>query len=147
MTTPSALASLASWPLEGVRAGSALSWIAGRLLVVQDDVLAVALVDPRTRTMERVNLESTGQALPKPEKPDFEASVLAPNGIVYVLGSGSSPKRRRIARVDPATRDVAMVDAGKLYDRLAERLGTTPNLEGAVHLGDRVRLLHRGAGA
>lgn len=135
-----------SWPLEGVRAGSALSWVAGRLLVVQDDVPAVVLIDPRTRASERVVIEGTGQGMVKAQKPDFEASVLTPDGIVYVLGSGSSPKRRRIARFDPVSGQVTLADAGALYDALAARLGIVPNLEGAVHLGDRVRLLHRGAG-
>ena len=137
---------VASWPLEGVRAGSALSWLAGRLLVVQDDVPALALIDPTTRAAERVVLEGAGLGMAKADKPDFEASVMAPDGSVYVLGSGSSPKRRRIARFDPASAQVSIVDASQLYQAIAERVGTAPNLEGAVHFGDSVQLLHRGAG-
>lgn len=73
-------------PLPGVRAGSALVWWAGRLLVVQDDALAFAWVDPRTLAVEHVVLEGHGAALAKADKPDFESAFAAPDGTITLLG-------------------------------------------------------------
>src|SRR4051794_22225770 len=67
-------------PLPGVRAGSALLWAGGRLLVVQDDALAVAWIDLRDGGIEHVVLEGHGEALPKGSKPDFEAAFEASDG-------------------------------------------------------------------
>jgi len=136
---------VASWPLEGVRAGSALVWRGGRLLVIQDDVPAVALVDPATRRVERLVLEGSGAALAKATKPDFEAAVLSDDGTVHLLGSGSTPARRRIARID-AHGAVRLFEAAALYDALAAEIDGTPNLEGAAIVGGVLRLLHRGCG-
>jgi hypothetical protein len=130
----------------GVRAGSALAWTGGRLLAVQDDAFTVVWIDPATRALEPLVLAGEGAPLTKPEKPDFEAMLVAPNGALYVLGSGSAPKRRWIAHLDPACKSARLVDAGPLYDAVAVALGVTPNIEGAVLLGDVVRLFHRGSG-
>lgn len=133
-------------PLPNARAGSGLVSLGTRLLVVQDDVPAAILVDPKTRATETLILEGDGTARTKALKPDFEAALQGPDGAVYILGSGSTAMRRRIARVDVATRLVTVLDAGALYDALGTALGHTPNIEGAVLAGDRVLLLHRGAG-
>jgi hypothetical protein len=134
-------------PLLSVRAGSALLAVRGRLLVVQDDALAVAWVDPDTYAIEHVAIEGAGGPLVKAHKPDFEAAFLDHEGRVVVVGSGSTAVRRRAARLDPTTHAVALEDWGPLYDALAEALGITPNIEGAVRDGATLVLLHRGAGA
>jgi hypothetical protein len=136
--------------LAGVQAGSGLVWLGRRLLVAQDSAAAVALVAPETRAVERVVLSGHGGALAKAEKPDFEAAMIGAGGAIYVLGSGSAPARRTIARLEPdgdGVGRVAAADAGAMYDAVAAALGATPNIEGAVAAGDRVRLFHRGAGA
>lgn len=130
----------------GVRAGSALAWAGGRLLVVQDDAFSVVWIDPATRALEPVVLAGEGAPLSKAEKPDFEAMLAAPDGALYILGSGSTPMRRWIARLDPTSGTARLVDAGPLYDAAADALGVTPNIEGAVLLGEVVRLFHRGSG-
>ena len=136
-----------AFALPGVRAGSGLAWHGDRLVVVQDDALAVALVDPRTRAVTPFPLAGTGEALPKASKPDFEAVFEAADGRLVLIGSGSAPTRRRWARLDLATGDVALDDMGPLYDAVAAALGGPPNLEGVVRDGERLRLFHRADGA
>ena len=136
----------ACWPLPGAQAGSGLVAVGKRLLVVQDDVPAVLLVDPATRTVEKLILEGDGTARSKALKPDFEAALRGPDGAIHVLGSGSTAMRRRIARIDVDKHALTIADAGPLYDALGASLGHTPNIEGAVLSGERLLLLHRGAG-
>jgi hypothetical protein len=140
-----------SFVLQGVRAGSALVEVGGRLLVVQDDALAVAWVTlgrgDAPPAVEPWALEGPGRALLKAEKPDFEAAIVGPGGAVVLLGSGSTPRRRRIARLEIAEGRAALLDAGTLYLALEGALGGAPNIEGAVLLGDVLRLFHRGSGA
>lgn len=137
-------------PVAAVQAGSGLVRLGARLIVVQDAASAVVLLAPETGAAERVVLSGGGGAEAKATKPDYEAAVAGDRGVVHVLGSGSAPARRRIARLDPGAGGIArtaIVDAGPLYDAVAEALGSTPNIEGAVAQGDRVRLFHRGAGS
>jgi hypothetical protein len=129
-----------------VRAGSALVRDGARLLAVQDDAHAAVWIDPVTRALEPLVLEGAGGPLPKSEKPDFEAAFVRA-GTVWVLGSGSKPSRRRVAQVDAArSRVVAVHDRSALYEAVAVELGMPPNIEGAVPVGDRLRLFHRGPG-
>jgi hypothetical protein len=134
-------------PLPDVRAGSALIFTGGRLLVVQDDALAVAWVDPRTGAVEHVTLEGDGAALAKATKPDFESAFQDGDGAITLLGSGSTPARYRAARLDPPFGPARFVDCTALFEALAARLGTSPNVEGAVLRGATLHLFHRGAGA
>jgi hypothetical protein len=134
-------------PLPGVRAGSALIFTGGRLLVVQDDALAVAWVDPRTGAIEHVALEGDGGPLVKAMKPDFESAFLAQDGSITLLGSGSTPARYRAARLDIAGGGAArFLDCTPLFHAIGARLGGAPNLEGAVLRGERLHLFHRGSG-
>ena len=134
-------------PLPGVRAGSALVFTGGRLLVVQDDALAVAWVDPRTGAVEHRVLEGEGGALAKAKKPDFESAFLAADGTITLLGSGSAKGRYRAASLDIAGGGgVRFLDCAPLFEAIRARLGGEPNLEGAVRLGETLHLFHRGAG-
>lgn len=136
----------ACWSLQGVRAGSALVWWNGGLLAAQDDAYTLVRIDPASRDCTPWVLEGHGGELSKPEKPDFEAAFVAPDGVCYVLGSGSTPRRRRIARL-AADGTVSWVQAEALYGAITASLGAVPNLEGAALVGDRLRLFHRGEGA
>ena len=134
-------------PLPGVRAGSALVFTHGRLLVVQDDALAVAWVDPRTGAIEHRALEGDGGALVKAKKPDFESAFTATDGSITLLGSGSTPARYRAASLDIAGGGgVRFHECTPLFEAIHARLGGAPNLEGAVRLGETLHLFHRGAG-
>jgi len=133
-------------PLAGVHAGSALVWHEGRLLVVQDDAASAVWVDPVFGQTKRLILEGTGEPLEKSKKPDFEVAFMGPGQTITILGSGSSPARRRRAVVDLETNGVRIVDESLLFGILEQALGCVPNLEGAVVLDNRLRLFHRGAG-
>lgn len=145
-----------SWALAGVRAGSALVAAGERLLLVQDDALAIVWIAPGARPGIHIQvIEGHGGPLAKADKPDFEAALLMPDGAVMVLGSGSTANRRRIARIDvppgpprsPPRPHARIAPADALYDALEAALADTPNIEGAVlRGGDVVRLFHRGSG-
>lgn len=163
--------------LDGVRAGSALVWYEGRLLVVQDDATSVVWVDVATGQTERLVLEGTGEALEKKAKPDFEVAFLGPGREVTILGSGSSATRRRRAVVELDTNVVTLYEEGRLFDVLEEvmvhlvtstkvpgtfvdvrsvsnlatevpgTLENLVNLEGGVISSNLLRLFNRGSGA
>jgi hypothetical protein len=135
----------ASWPLPGVRAGSALLRLGEQLLAIQDDAFAAVWIDPATRKTSPLVLRGAGGVLDKQHKPDFEAAF-AHDGRVWILGSGSKPNRCEIARIDPGTREVVLLNALPLYGAIQRELGVTANIEGAVPLPDRLRLFQRGAG-
>lgn len=140
-----------------VRAGSGLRRWGGRLVVVQDDVNALALFDERTGAVAPLVLppgqggrrhfsERRGN---KAAKMDLEACVVLPDGRLLALGSGSTPAREHVVVVE-ADHEVRVVDAGPLYEHLRARrdfAGSELNVEGAVVVGDRVRLFQRGNGA
>lgn len=136
------------FPLPGVRAGSALLKIGGRLLAIQDDAWSAVWIDPRTRRRRTLVFKGDGRALPKRDKPDFEAAM-EHGGAVYVFGSGSKRNRRSIVRWQPGkAASLEILDGREIYRavRRALKLDTRPNIEGACVIGPGVRLFHRGAG-
>lgn len=133
-------------PLSGVRAGSGLLAVGPRLLALQDDARAVAWIEPRTLQVRLQVLEGHGGALPKKEKPDYEALLRTPDGTIWLLGSGSRPNRRRTAQLR-ADGSVRLREDHALYEFMEAALGGRPNIEGALYIGDRLRLFHRGTAA
>ncbi|HEX7237910.1 MAG TPA: hypothetical protein VF405_13160, partial [Gammaproteobacteria bacterium] len=136
-----------------VRAASALRRFENRLVVVQDDVLALAARDdsgavepvllPRHPSGRRVFDDTLGN---KREKLDLEACVTLPDGKLVAFGSGSTPVRERLVVWNG--RDApAVVAAPSFYAdvRAAVTRGVGRlNIEGAVVRGTRLALLHRG---
>lgn len=139
---------VATHTLTGVSSGSALLLVDRRLLAVHDDAFRVTWIDPLTFELEPWVLQGEGAPLRKRVKPDFEAAVMTVDGAVHLLGSGSTAKRCAIARLDVARRDVTIRDNAALYEcvRGALALDTRPNIEGAVVVGERLRVFHRGVG-
>jgi len=135
----------ASWPLPGVRAGSALLKVGERLLAIQDDAFGAAWVDPATRKVTPLVLRGAGEALDKQNKPDFEAAFVHADRL-WILGSGSRPNRCGIARIDLNRRESVLLNALPLYGAITRELGVPANIEGAVPLKDRLRLFQRGPG-
>ncbi len=135
-------------PRTGVRACAASGAILrdGRLFVVEDDSLSAAWIDPVTLSIERVPLLEDGGRRAKADKADFEAAFEAADGAIWILGSGGTARRRRLVRFDPASGACAVLDASALYAALAAGLPVAPNVEGAVLVGDVVRLFHRANG-
>lgn len=134
--------------LRDVRAGSALLTVGDRLLVVGDDAHVVAWVDPATGTtaIQPLDGDGDGEPLPKLRKPDFEAAAEAPDGSIWIFGSGSLPNRRRLVRLTGTGHAVGRtIDGSPLYAALEELLGGPPNIEGALFVTDWLLLCHRAA--
>ncbi len=132
--------------LPGVGAGSGLVWAGRALVAIQDDAPAAARIDPLTLEITLLPLAPDAGRQAKLEKPDLEAIAVARDGALWLLGSGSAPRRRRVARLNPAEGQVRWFEAGALYDAVAAAIGETPNIEGAAIHGEGMRLFHRGAG-
>jgi hypothetical protein len=150
-----------------VRAGSALARVGDRLAVVQDDANFVALVDPATGLARPVALPRGAAGLRqfdegrgnKRFKMDLEACAAVPDvddpgrTMLLALGSGSAERRERVVLLrglDGPGPEVRVVDAPALYERLRARRdfsGSQMNVEGAVVIGERLRLFARGNGA
>src|SRR5688500_12393590 len=147
-----------------VRAGSSLAWVPGGIAVVQDDANFLAIVDPADAGARSLTLaigpggrrqfdDARGN---KRHKLDLEACVALEDdgGVLLVaLGSGSLPRRAPALRGggwQSARPRPTLLHVPGLYAALrdaADFAGGELNLEGAVAVGERVRLLGRGNGA
>ena len=136
-----------------VRAASALRRFAGRLVVVQDDVSALAVLGengtahavplPRDASGKRV-FDDTPED--KHEKLDLEACVTLPDGRLVAFGSGALPARERLVVWDGRAAPV-VVAAPSFYGEVraaVTRAGVRLNVEGAVVRGGKLELYHRG---
>jgi len=147
-----------------VRAGSSLAWVPGGIALVQDDANFLALVDPGVARARAITLPAgeggrrqfDDQRGNKRHKLDLEACVAVPDDggtLLVALGSGSTDRRERVVLArgwEAGGEEVAVVHAGALYAALRGAggfAGSELNVEGAVHLGDRLRLFARGNGA
>jgi hypothetical protein len=138
-----------------VRAGSALRLRGKELVIVQDDtnVLVVRgesgavqhVLLPPGEGGRRVFDDTLGN---KKHKLDLEACALLPDGRLVAFGSGTKRARERLVVLSPAGA-AEVIDAGDLYALLhAPRFaGSELNLEGALVVGDKLRLFQRGNGA
>ncbi|MFN2567122.1 MAG: hypothetical protein ABR499_19160 [Gemmatimonadaceae bacterium] len=147
-----------------VRAGSSLAWVPGGIALVQDDANFLAVVDPRDGTARAIALpagyagrrqfdERRGN---KQHKLDLEACVAVESEgrtVLVAAGSGSTSGREHVVLVDgweSGQPGVELIHAPRLYATLRREqafAGSELNVEGAVHLGGRLRLFGRGNGA
>ena len=150
-TNPGSASGIASH----VRAASAIRRLGSRLIVIQDDVNALALADassgfkplvlPPGADGHRSFDDTIGN---KHLKMDLEAAVVLPDGRVLAFGSGSAEARENIVVVESET-GVRVRRARGLYARLrklCEAAGNELNIEGSVIQGRRLRLFQRGNG-
>ena len=151
-----------------VRAGSGIRRLGERLVIVQDDVNALAVLPfPRAGAAAR-GLEgfepAVAVALPrgadgrrvfgkrlgnKALKLDLEACLRLPDGRLVALGSGSTSRRETLVVIDE-TLDVSLIDGADLYAAFranAAFAGSELNIEGAAVAGDDVVVFQRGNGA
>ncbi len=144
---PALAASLGLPPF--VRAASSVALVSDHLLVVQDDVHALARVDPRTALATPLPLPLDGAlARTREDKADLEACALLPDGRLLVLGSGARPERRRAfaASLDGAVTSFESTSLYGALDRALAPFGCVTNIEGVTMLGDACYLLHRPPG-
>ncbi len=146
-----------------VRAGSSMVHIGGRLVIVQDDALFLALVDTQSGRVDSIPLPAVGgvrcfddERGNKAGKPDFEA-CLEYRDALYIFGSGSTASRERVVRVGGicgsshgAAPVLEVLKAHRLYASLRSDVlfsGSELNVEGALVVEGRLRLFQRGNGA
>lgn len=142
--------------LPHVRGASALCHWGSRLVIVQDDVQALALLDQDGQIDPLVLPGVTDGVLlfddahgNKKNKLDLESALCLPDGRLLAFGSGATSRRERIVVLgdDSVPR---IVDASELYAVFrAERSfsGIELNIEGAVVHGQSVRFFQRATGA
>jgi len=136
-----------------VRAASALRQFRNRLVIVQDDINALAVRDssgavrpvllPAHASGKRVFDDTLGN---KHDKLDLEACVTLSDGRLVAFGSGSTPEREQLVVWDGRA-PPSIVDASALYRGLRAavvRDAARLNVEGAVVRGARLELFHRG---
>jgi uncharacterized protein DUF6929 len=138
---------VASHPLPAVTGGSALLDVDGRLLAIHDDAFRVSWIDRASFAVTPLVLLGDGTALAKPDKPDFESAVRTSDGAVHVLGSGSTAKRCIVARIELGN-SVTLRQRPALYRAIQKALASAerPNIEGAIVVGERLRVFNRAAG-
>jgi hypothetical protein len=141
-----------------VRAASSIRRQGHRLVILQDDVSALAVLDPATGSTQPILLPAGPNGARvfddergnKKFKLDLEACIVLPDGRLVALGSGSSPHREKIVIVAAGKGALAQQLSGSdLYDSLrihADQRGARLNIEGAVVQGHWLRLLQRGNG-
>lgn len=140
-----------------VRSASAIRRWGKFFAIIQDDVHAIALLNPATHELSPILLpraedgrrtfgDDTGN---KALKMDLEAAVALPDGRLLAFGSGSTPQRTRIAVINPDhTSHIA--DASELYAQFHARTdfsGSELNIEGALIINQTLRFFQRGNGA
>jgi hypothetical protein len=147
-----------------VRAGSSLARVPGGIALIQDDANFVAVLEDGGAGVQSISLPvGTGGHRQfddhrgnKAHKLDLEACVaVETNGetVLLAFGSGSTSAREQVAIVagwESGSHHVTIVHAPRLYDALRREhafAGSELNIEGAVYLGDRLRLFGRGNGA
>jgi hypothetical protein len=137
-----------------VRAASALRRFENRLVIVQDDVNALAVRDargavrpvllPAHASGRRVFDDVLGN---KHDKLDLEACVTLPDGRLVAFGSGSTPKREQLVVWGGGRESPRVVEAAPFYRELRAAVPTGSarlNIEGAVVSGRCLKLFHRG---
>jgi hypothetical protein len=153
----------AGTPQAFVRAASGLCWFRGRLAIVQDDALLLALLDPDSDAVAALELPLRADGARffdvergnKRDKPDLEACLAIELGgqpALLAFGSGSRPNRECVAIVRPegAGYRSELLEAHALYAALRALpgfLSSELNLEGAALVGDRLRVFQRSNGS
>jgi hypothetical protein len=140
-----------------VRAASSLVFVGHGHVIVQDDALFLGsvgfggLVGVELPAPDGVRQFEKARGNKK-LKPDLEAACRwdGPTGpVVVAFGSGSKSVRERVLLAPADRLDAAqLVDAGPLYAALRACLPADAelNVEGAIQVGRRLRLLQRGNG-
>lgn len=147
-----------------VRSGSGLAWVPTGLAIVQDDANFIAVHDPSTGRTGCITLPAGEGGLRqfddvrgnKRYKLDLEACVAVEDDdgtVLLCFGSGSTDRREQVVMVDrwehelPRVRLVSTLELYRVLRSEAAFAGSELNIEGAVQLGNTVRLFSRGNGA
>jgi hypothetical protein len=138
----------------GIGSASGLFYNSGSLYIISDSSHNLYDYNTDTKALTSTALASKEYAgplenIPKEYKPDYEA-VAIKDDTIYLFGSGSTPERNLIARMNLKTKEVLPhLDATDLYLTMQGFGQISPenfNIEAAVNDGDTWYLFNRGNG-
>lgn len=124
----------------------------GLLHVIADDRLTLHRYTPTGALVDRLPLTAVpadtmaDDALPKKQKPDYEAVAVLPGQRLLVVGSGSKANRQAGFLWDAQARQGRSISLAPLYQSLSSEFSEL-NIEGATIYGDCLVLAQRGNGA
>jgi hypothetical protein len=138
--------------IQGINAASGLFLNGDLLYVIGDNSDFLYEYNVKDKQLNKFPLLGNfpkSENIPKAEKPDFEA-VCAHGSVLYVLGSGSTPRRNRMIEYRLDTRLVIVHDLTQLYTAMksAHAIANEDlNIEGAICTGSQWYLFNRGNGS
>jgi hypothetical protein len=139
--------------IEGINSASGLFLKEGLLYIIGDNSAYLNVYNIKTKALHKIQIlfdEDLQQLenIPKSLKPDFE--ILCQHGDkLYILGSGSTPKRNLMIEFDLKTLKIIQKDLTKTYGNLKSSAKINDqnfNLEGAIFTGKTWLLFNRGNG-
>lgn len=139
--------------IDGIGSASGLFLHEDLLYIISDNSGHLNEYNIKTKKLHKIQILSDQtlnqlENIPKALKPDFE--ILCEHGDkLYILGSGSTPKRNLMIEFDLKTQKVFQKDLTKTYSLLKSISKTDDqnfNLEGAIFTGNEWLLFNRGNG-
>ncbi|RBQ02769.1 DUF6929 family protein [Pedobacter miscanthi] len=139
--------------IDGIGSASGLFLNEDLLYIIGDNSGYLNEYNIKTRTLHKIQILFDQDLLqleniPKPLKPDFEILCQHDNKL-YILGSGSTPKRNLMIEFDLKTKKIIRKDLAKTYSLLKSMSKIDDhnfNLEGAIFTGTTWLLFNRGNG-
>jgi hypothetical protein len=137
--------------IKGVGAASGLLLKQNSLFIISDNGAHLYQYDILKKHLDEILLLPdlvVRQNIPKASKPDFEV-LCSYQDTLYILGSGSTPKRTMMIEYHLASEKIIRRDIGMLYAKLKKRFAIDDqnlNIEGAIFTGNDWFLFNRGNG-
>jgi hypothetical protein len=139
--------------IDGINSASGLFLKGDLLYIIGDNSAYLNVYNIKTKALHKIQIlfdEDLKQLenIPKPLKPDFEI-LCQHESKLYILGSGSTPKRNLMIEFDLKTHEIIQKDLTETYGNLksiARIDDQNFNLEGAIFTGKTWLLFNRGNG-
>lgn len=139
--------------IDGIGSASGLFVNENLLYIIGDNSAYLNEYNIKTRALRKIKILfdhtlDRQENIAKPLKPDFEILCQYGNKL-YILGSGSTPKRNLMIEFDLKTKKVVQKDLAETYSLLkstAKIDNYNFNLEGAIFTGTAWLLFNRGNG-
>ena len=148
--TRSALSFIRTIKLSDYPSGSAITFHNGRFYVTGDDATTVQVLDKNLDTDSFIPISVYPEKrIPKPLKPDYEASAMMTvdgKSTLAILGSASTPARKKLLLI-PLDRPQplpVLFQTDVFIEKLKAAGIREVNLEGMTIIGDRVVIANRG---
>ncbi len=138
---------LSSLRLSDFPSGSAITLYNDKIFVIGDDANSILVLDTRYKQVDTILLfDFSDKRIPKPEKPDFETSVVVQvNGAdhLLVLGSASRPNRGKAILLSLNDHKIQHIDLSLFIGRLKTTSMGELNIEGSAVVNDLFILSNR----